>query len=792
MRDEIEDAKRRLPLPQLMRRRGLGDHARRSEKCPFHDDQHNSFSIWQTDKGFWFWKCHAGCGAGDEITLLEKLDGVSNKEAIKLFLEVAGVAQMSREIPGQKSNSEIANPIDWRRCVDALTEKHLKRLGEWRGYSDDFCSWLYKAGLVGLWQNCIAFPVHDRAGQVVSVHYWQKDTEKWYYHPNGVKVRPLVISELLAGEPVHVFESQWDGFAFMDISGERSGVVATRGASNGALVAGLISESSTAYVWTQNDAAGEKWQSDVRANTKAVMKRAKIPAPHKDLNDWTRAGALAGDLVAAMVNAEVIRRAGTSSGESTKLPEITQTQPFPLHCLGDAPSAMAHAVCETARVPGSLPGCCALGMLSGAVGAGLQVQSGPNRVTRGNLYILASAESCSGKSEAFRHVAKPFLQFEVERLKVWRAETKAGLLAERDILESEIAKLKKLAGDTDGALERDEIRSQLEKKKAALEETETKLRAPVLSCEDITSQKLAELLAHNGEQLASLSADAGEIVNILLGRYNKLDRTDESVYLKAFTGDYCKVDRKNSEPVLLQSPCLAALWLTQPDKLESLLAERSLSDGGLIPRILACHTNCEPREIEEAPAIAASVSKAFDALIRDLLETYRLASESRTIHPVGEALQALNAHHDALVKRRRSELRDVTSFAGRWTEQAWRIAVCLHAALHGGAAHDHRLELETAQRAITLADWFAVQQLEILSASRYKARRKVWDEVLSLLADKPQGIRSSDLYRSRIVRNADEAHALLASMESEGELSGCDEQPEGGGHITRIFTRAEK
>jgi hypothetical protein len=51
----------------------------------------------------------------------------------------------------------------------------------------------------------------------------------------------------------------------------------------------------------------------------------------------------------------------------------------------------------------------------------------------------------------------------------------------------------------------------------------------------------------------------------------------------------------------LQSPCLTALWLTQPDKLQSLLDERSLNEGGLIPRILTCHTNCEPREIGKNP-----------------------------------------------------------------------------------------------------------------------------------------------------------------------------------------------
>ena len=229
-------------------------------------------------------------------------------------------------------------------------------------------------------------------------------------------------------------------------------------------------------------------------------------------------------------------------------------------------------------------------------------------------------------------------------------------------------------------------------------EVETKLRTPVLSCEDVTGEKLAVMLAHNGEQLASLSADALAIVNILLGRYNKLDRTDEGIYLKAFTGDRCKVDRQSRESVLIESPCLAALWLTQPDKLESLLAERSLSDGGLIPRILVCHTHCEAQEIiKDAPEISPAIEKAYADLIRSLIETYRLADEPFTIEPTPEALEAMNAHYNAIVKRRRGDLRDVTIYAARWNEQAWRIAVCLHAGLHGAHAHEHKLELDTAK-----------------------------------------------------------------------------------------------
>jgi hypothetical protein len=397
---------------------------------------------------------------------------------------------------------------------------------------------------------------------------------------------------------------------------------------------------------------------------------------------------------------------------------------------------MASAVCETERVPGSLAGCCALGILSASIGSGLQVLSGPNRVTRGNLYILASAESGSGKSETFRHIAKPFLQFETDRLKAWEADTLPDLLAEKKVLECEIKKMEKLAGNAQSAADREEVRAQLKTKLAALKIAEAELFAPALSCEDVTTEKLAVLLAHNSEQLASLSADALAIVNILLGRYNKLDRTDEGIYLKAFSGDVCRTDRMSREPVLLQSPCLAALWLTQPDKLESLLAERSLSDGGLIPRILACHTHCEAREIiENAPAITTNISTACADLICSLLETYRLASEPFLIHPTTEAMRAMNAHHNAIVARRRGDLRDMTSFAARWNEQAWRIAVCIHAGLNGSQGHERQLELATAQCAIELADWFAAQQLEILNTGRMERRLCRLRDVQSILAD---------------------------------------------------------
>ena len=103
------------------------------------------------------------------------------------------------------------------------------------------------------------------------------------------------------------------------------------------------------------------------------------------------------------------------------------------------------------------------------------------------------------------------------------------------------------------------------------------------------------------------------------------------------------------------------------------------------------------------------------------------------------------------MERRLADLRDVTTYAARWNEQAWRIAVCLHAGLHGEDAGGRMLAADTAASAIALADWFAGEQLRILARGRHAARRAKRDEVLELLADNPKGITARDVHRARIV-----------------------------------------
>jgi hypothetical protein len=89
MNAEIVAAKKQLPLPDLLGRLGLGDHAKATARCPFHQDDSPSFSVFQHE-GRWFWKCHAGCGKGDEIEFLQRCKRLEKSQAIRLYLDLAG------------------------------------------------------------------------------------------------------------------------------------------------------------------------------------------------------------------------------------------------------------------------------------------------------------------------------------------------------------------------------------------------------------------------------------------------------------------------------------------------------------------------------------------------------------------------------------------------------------------------------------------------------------------------------------------------------------------------------
>jgi hypothetical protein len=396
---------------------------------------------------------------------------------------------------------------------------------------------------------------------------------------------------------------------------------------------------------------------------------------------------------------------------------------------------MAEAVSESVRIPLSLSGPLILGVTSGAIGKGLELESGADRIIRGNLYMLGLGKSGTGKSSAFKLGAEPITTAEIEMLKFWREISRPEIKAELRILDREIKALEAVLGGKKKAdVDRFKLKKELAEKIAKVAHWQEELQEPRMIVEDVTQEALGVLLARNSEQLFSLSADAGKTLQNLEGRYIKeKGKSDDDIYIKAYTGDRCVVDRIGRDPVILENPCLSLFWLIQPERAQRLFSNPDLRNGGFLPRCLIWNSRVEPTEQpEEDKPIPARVWTDFASLIKVLLDTYR-NGKGHTIPSSRLAKEAMRTYHNSLVARRRKDLCDINSFVARWTENAWRILVNLHVGAHLGNAHLTQIDRFRPDHAIELSEWFGTEQVRLLSAMRESADWETLSELIELV-----------------------------------------------------------
>jgi hypothetical protein len=301
-------------------------------KCPAHEDHNPSLSISEGADGRALIKCHAGC---DTESILAAA-GMTQRDLFPAThrqpSEKNSTTPRSPRLKVKQTNDQI---FDWRACVLAFNDELTEQIAEERGFSLAFVKELRDAAMIGSVKGLVAFPVHH-GNKIVGAHYRLADRRTWNYVPKGISAAPLVFGEI-AGR-VHIFESTWDGLAFMDKSGERDGIIIARGSSNAKLVASMLLRQAIGYVWPQNDEPNEKFIRDLVDNAMCPLKRVTIPVAHLgskfDLNDWTRDGATVDDLIHAVGNAEVLREAKLLSFRS---PEEILAMPQNPHAnfLGD-------------------------------------------------------------------------------------------------------------------------------------------------------------------------------------------------------------------------------------------------------------------------------------------------------------------------------------------------------------------------------------------------------------------------------------------------------------------------
>ena len=486
--------------------------------------------------------------------------------------------------------------------------------------------------------------------------------------------------------------------------------------------------------------------------------------------------------------------------ELHKMHELHSTQEFQIRDFPTAvlPPILGNMVREVARItqtPESMAGCLILGIISASIGKGIKLKGQAKRVTSGNLYLLLSAESGTGKTLCAKEIFKPLIDFDQDRLNRWRDEELPELLKSKIRFEEELAETRKELREAPNKEDKERLMNTIVATKTSIASTTSRIdQEPRLYVDNLTSEKMAHLLSSQpNECLASLSSDAADCIEILAGRYQKKDNTDENLYLKAFSGDTCRVDRVNGSAINLKSPHLAVVWLTQPDKVRQLYSISRFSDGGLMPRCLVCDTGCEPQERPVVPeeGISREIESSYGKLVKSLAVKYLGINKPLEIRLLKEAQTQYTKFFNEVVRKRRSggALADINSYAARWEENALRIGLVLHAAQYGTSADLSNLSPETAQGSIELIRWFNDQQLRLLESNRENQRQEKVKKILQLIQSEGGKVTVTKVCRKRIEQNAESARALLSSMVNKGLLEEEEISPAigKGGHIQTIY-----
>lgn len=462
---------------------------------------------------------------------------------------------------------------------------------------------------------------------------------------------------------------------------------------------------------------------------------------------------------------------------------------LPLEAFPGTVRDMVEAVQDTYRQPPDLIAACALGALSIATRNRFRVEIKRDHRTHTNLFLMGSLPPGAGKTPVMKAFSKPLEDWQREARPAWEREM-SGWKRRAAIVESRIKGIRRKcekmdAGDLDlMSFERD-IR-------ALEEELGPEPPMPCAFTSDATSEALARIMAGNGGCASVLSSEGRKMLSVAKGRYT--EGGDLDLWLAGHAGDFCRIDRRGSEPVEIAHPTLAALLLTQPDSLQELGALPAMRESGFLARWLYVCPEAIPSKynVESVPEATA---RAWGALVRRIMD-YKPAQGPdgepmpHLLKMTTEALTLWTSFHDETHRRLADGRETMPPILQGWEsklpDHIARLSGLVRIVKHidtGEPLHEITGEdVETALSFIPALRSHAARAVEAMGANPETAKaRKVWQWICknrSKLADIREGeelgrieaVKPRDIDRAGVagIANAREAAQVLDLLASKG------------------------
>jgi DNA primase len=272
--------------------------------CPFHSDSNPSFQVFQKD-GVWMWKCQSGgCGSGNCIQFVQKLDNLSFKAALLKVDEELGGAWETKKKQVEETFQDVGKedeikkiyPLDrfrnWEEALDRSSEA-IKFLKESRGISYNTARRLrfgFRQDIGDIAggnrdladKGWLAIPciVGDK---IVSIEYRSIVSKEFRRQPGmGTALFNLETVDLL--EPVYVTEGKFDA-AVLEQAGFRAVSLPNATTKLTPEMRDQLMQADTRYLAGDTDPAGSAAMDKLWSELQERTYKITWPTGCKDAND---------------------------------------------------------------------------------------------------------------------------------------------------------------------------------------------------------------------------------------------------------------------------------------------------------------------------------------------------------------------------------------------------------------------------------------------------------------------------------------------------------------------------
>lgn len=383
-------------------------------------------------------------------------------------------------------------------------------------------------------------------------------------------------------------------------------------------------------------------------------------------------------------------------------PDTSKLPPFPVECLPPVLRDMAQATAENLQVAVDMPALEALAVAALCLQGKFILNPKPGWIEALSLYVAIVALPSERKSPSIKVITRPVYEFVKKENERRRPHVEEYDMT-RDILAKRIKGLKEAAAKPSKSGKPVSTESIVELQWELADLDKKPVRFLRLLADDVTPEALVSLMADNGGKMAIVSSEGG-IFDIAAGRYS--EKLNMDVFLKAYTGDYIQIDRKGRPHEDIDHPALTMLLTIQPAVLEAIMGNQEFSGRGFLARfIYALPVSAVGRRRYETAPIPTQVEDNYSRLIYTLLSIPQ-EEQAHTIKLSPEAYQESRRFFEALEPRLVDDLEDINGWAGKLHGQVMRTAAILHCCIHGGAAAEVPVSLETMLNAQAIGGYY--------------------------------------------------------------------------------------